>query len=177
MRYLLMCIGMSFSITLLAATPRTEHTYSLAEGELRPAASLADAAWLVGSWHGSAFGKRFEEVWSPPSAGTMVGTFKLFDDSGIEFYEILILEVQDGSLSLKVKHFSADFHAWEEKQDYVNFRLVAKTDSELHFSGISFYRRDANTIDGYIVMRNGDALSEHHLSYQRVPAATVQNTP
>ncbi len=163
MRYLWMCIGMCLSTVLLAATPRTEHTFNLAEGEQRPVATLADAAWLVGSWRGTAFGKQFEEVWNPPSAGTMVGTFKLFDDSGIDFYEILVLEVEDGSLSLKVKHFSAEFHAWEDKQDYVNFRLVAKNDDALHFSGISFYRRDANTIDGYIVMRNGEKLSEHHL--------------
>lgn len=168
MRYLLLCIGICFCTALLAATPRTEHTFGLTEGEPRPVASLADAEWLVGSWRGTAFGKQFEEVWNPPSAGTMVGTFKLFDDSGIDFYEILVLEVQEGSLSLKVKHFSADFHSWEEKQDYVNFRLVGKKENELHFSGISFYRRDANSIDGYIVMRNGDKLNEHHLDYERV---------
>ncbi|MEM8499230.1 MAG: DUF6265 family protein [Pseudomonadota bacterium] len=168
MRYFLMCIGMCLCSTLFAATPRTEHTFGLSEGEQRPAASLKDAEWLIGSWEGTAFGKQFEAVWSPPSAATMVGTFKLFDDSGIDFYEILVLEIQEGALSLKVKHFSAAFHAWEDKQDYVNFRLVAKKDNELHFSGISFYRRSANSIDGYIVMRNGDKLSEHHLDYKRL---------
>jgi hypothetical protein len=151
-----------------AAEPRTENTFQLAEGEERPAATLEDAAWLAGSWTGTAFGKKFEENWNAPSAGSMVGLFKLFDDEGVSFYEILLLTVDEGSLSLKVKHFNADFTAWEEKGDFVNFKLVKLEDDALHFGGISFYRRDANNIDGYIVMKNGEAVTEHHLKYERV---------
>lgn len=68
---------------------------------------------------------------------------------------------------IKVKHFSADFTAWEEKADHVNFRLVKKDDDALHFGGISFYRRGDDSVDGYIVMKNGDEVREHHLKYQR----------
>ena len=151
----------------IAAEPHTEHTFRLSDGETRPAATLEDASWLVGSWTGTGFGQNFEEVWNPPSAGSMVGMFKLMNDEGVSFYEILLLTVEDETLSLKVKHFNADFTAWEEKADYVNFRLVAMEDDALHFGGISFYRRDADTIDGYIVMRNGDSVTEHHLAYKR----------
>ena len=152
---------------ILSAETRTEHTYRLTEGESRPAATLADASWLVGSWSGTAFGKNFEEVWNPPSAGSMVGMFKLFDDEEVAFYEILLMTVEDGSLSLKVKHFNADFTAWEEKADFTEFRLAKIEEDALHFSGISFYRRDDDHIDAYIVMRNGDDVSEHQLVYAR----------
>ena len=164
------------SMTLLAATltsmawaaePRTEHTYQLEPDEARPVATIDDAAWLVGSWTGTAFGGRFEEVWNPPSAGTMIGLFKLYGDEGVSFYEILLLSVEDGSLSLKVKHFNPDFSAWEDKEDYVTFRLVKKEDNALHFGGLSFYKRDDSSMDGYIVMRSGEDVSEHHLRYQR----------
>lgn len=97
----------------------------------------------------------------------MVGLFKLFGEDGVAFYELLLLSVEDGTLSLKVKHFNADFSAWEEKADFVNFRLVKKEDDALHFGGISFYRRDDNSIDGYIVMKSGENVTEHHLQYQR----------
>jgi len=150
-----------------AAEPKTEHTFQLAKGEERPAATIEDASWLVGSWTGTAFGQSFEEVWNPPSAGTMVGFFKLIGDEGVAFYELLLLSVEEGSLSLKVKHFNADFTAWEEKAGYVNFRLVKKEDDALHFGGISFYRRGDDSIDGYIVMKNGDEVVEHHLKYER----------
>ena len=157
----------AFAVAGSAAEPRTEHTFQLAKGEKRPAATIEDAGWLAGSWTGTAFGQRFEEVWNPPSAGTMVGCFKLFGDDGVEFYELLLLSVEDGSLSLKVKHFNADFSAWEEKEDFVYFRLVKMEDDALHFGGLSFYRRDDGSMDGYIVMKNGDELREHHLTYTR----------
>jgi len=150
-----------------SAELRTEHTYQLEPDETRPAATLDDASWLVGSWSGTAFGSQFEAAWNAPSAETMVGLFKLFGDDGVEFYEILLLSVEDGTLSLKVKHFSADFTAWEDKEDYVNFRLLKKEDDALHFGGLSFYRRGDDSIDGYIVMRNGEETTEHHLDYKR----------
>ena len=145
------CLGLA--VTAMAVEPRTEHTFKLSEGESRPSATLADAHWLVGSWHGSAFGQSFEEEWSEPSAGSMIGTFKLLDGDTVTFVELLMLSVEEGSLSLKVRHFNADFTAWEEKDEFVNFRLVSFTDDELHFGGLSFYRRGPDIIDGYIVMK------------------------
>ena len=78
-------IGMILTMVTLVGTawsaePRTEHTYQLAPDETRPAATLDDASWLVGSWSGTAFGGTFEEVWNAPSAGTMIGLFKLYGD-------------------------------------------------------------------------------------------------
>jgi hypothetical protein len=151
----------------MATEPHTEHTFRLSEGESSPAASLEDAAWLVGNWIGTAFGKQFEEIWNPPSAESMIGLFKLFGEDGVAFYELLLLTVEEGTLSLKVKHFNADFSAWEEKGDFVDFRLVKREENALHFSGISFYRRDDHNIDAYIVMRKGEAVSEHQLKYVR----------
>lgn len=160
-------LALIFAAAGWSAEPRTEHTYQLEPDETRPAATLEDASWLVGSWSGTAFGQQFEEVWNAPSAGSMIGLFKLYGDEGVTFYELLQLTVQDGSLSLKVKHFNADFTAWEDKGDFVNFRLVKKDDDALHFGGISFYRRGDDAIDGYIVMRSGEDTREHHLQYQR----------
>ena len=150
-----------------AAEPSTANTFQLADGEEPPEATLEDAAFLVGSWTGTAFGVKFESVWNAPSTGSMVGLFKLFDDDEIGFYELLLLTVEDGTLSLKVKHFSADFSAWEERDEYIDFRLVAKEDDALHFRGLSFYRRGDDNIDGYIVMHNEDGITEHELKYYR----------
>lgn len=150
-----------------AAELRTAHTYALTEDEARPAATITDAAWLAGDWLGTGFGQQIEEVWTPPSAGTMVGLFKLMGEDGVSFYEIMLLDEREGSLSLKVKHFSADFIAWEEKEDFVDFRLVKIEPDALHFGGLSFYRRGPDRIDGYIVMRNGETITERPLVYWR----------
>ena len=155
------------SVLASAAEPRTEHTFALSDGEERPAATLADARFLIGSWAGTAFGEKMEESWSAPTGGSMVGTFKLFDGDEPAMYELMLLTVEDGTLSLKVKHFNADFTAWEDKPDYVNFKLVKLSANELHFGGISFYKRDEDHLDGYIVMRNKDGVTEQHLAYKR----------
>lgn len=148
--------------------PRTANTFALAEGAEPPAATIDDVAWLAGRWEGTGFGKQFEEYWSEPSAGTMVGTFKLMDGDQVDFYELMELAVTDGRLGLKVKHFSNEFVGWEDKPDYVHFKLVALEPGAAHFSGISFYQRGPDTIDAYIVMRYGEELKEEKLSYRRV---------
>ena len=40
------------------------------------------------------------------------------------FQELMALVEVEGSLELWVKHFNADFTGWEEKADFVRFRLV-----------------------------------------------------
>jgi hypothetical protein len=150
-----------------AAESYTEHTFRLAAGEPAPTAMLEDVDWLVGDWIGTAFGQTFEEVWNPPSAGSMVGMFKLIGDEGVEFYELMLLTVDNGTLSLKVKHFNPDFTAWEEKSDFVDFRLVKLERDAIHFSGLSFYKRDGGGFDGYIVLRSDSGVREEKLVYTR----------
>ena len=151
----------------LAQSQHTEHTFKLNDPGNRPAATLEDVSWLVGNWSGEAFGSSFEEGWNPPSAGSMIGFFKLMDGDAVVFYELLLLVEEEGSLSLKVKHFNADFTAWEEKEDYVTFRFIKADEDAVHFSGISFYRIDENTLHGYLVMRTGDEIREEKLVYHR----------
>ena len=151
-----------------AQTTVTEHTVRLDDAENRPAATLDDVSWLVGSWEGEAFGGTFEEVWNPPSLGSMVGFFKFMGDESVAFYELLLLVEEEGSLSLKVKHFNPDFTAWEEKGDYVNFKFVSANDEVIHFSGISFYRVGDDEIHGWIRMKSGETIREEKLVYRRV---------
>ena len=150
-----------------AQSAKTEHTFKLDDVDSRPAASLQDVTWLVGSWAGEAFGSTFEEVWNPPSAGSMQGMWKLLDDDEVVFYELMLLVEEEGSLSLKVKHFNADFTAWEDKQDYVRFRLVKLDENAVHFSGLSFYRIDDNEIHAFITMHHEGTVREEKLVYRR----------
>lgn len=164
----LLALLAGIAIPAFGLEPHTGHTWRLSAGEKAPVATIEQVGWLAGSWRGTAFGKTFEEVWSPPSAGTMVGTFKLMDRDTVEFYELMLLDTRDGTLSLRVKHFNADFTAWEDKPDFVHFKLVGIEDDAVHFSGISFYRRDADHIDGYVVMRSDTGIREEKLTYERL---------
>ena len=148
----------------------TEHTFYLPKEAPMGKGQLKDVAWLVGSWQGTAFGSQFEEVWNPASAGSMVGMWKLFDEKkGVNFYELMLIKQDGDSLVLLVKHFSANFIAWEKKDVFVKFRLVKTEEKAVHFSGLSFYYQSKDKIDGYIVMNHKDgSKTEHKLTYERV---------
>ena len=164
----LVALLLLFPLAVSAAEKQTEHTYRLADGEPHPRATLEDAHWMVGSWAGTAFGKRFEETWNPASAGSMVGMFKLFGDDGVSMYELMVMTVEDGTLSLKIRHFGADFTAWEEKDEDAGLQLVKKEDDALHFGMVSFYRRGEDRIDAYLLFREGDRVVERPLVYERL---------
>ncbi|MDJ0917568.1 MAG: DUF6265 family protein [Woeseiaceae bacterium] len=142
-------------------------TFRLDDSGQRPDATLEDVSWLVGSWDGTAFGQRFEQVWNPGSAGSMVGMFKLYSDDGVNFYELLLLLEVEGSLEIRVKHFTPEFVAWEEKEGYITFPLVGIEDDAIHFSGLSFYRTDEVTMEGYLAMKSESGVREEKLLYRR----------
>jgi len=150
-----------------AQSLRTEHTYKLDNPDSRPPATLEDVSWLAGSWSGEAFGSNFEEVWNPPSASSMVGLWKLMNNGQVVFYELMLLVEEEGSLSLKVKHFNADFTAWETKEDFVRFRFVKVEADAVHFEGISFYRIDENNLHAFIVMKHEGNVREERMVYRR----------
>ena len=84
-------------------------------------ANLESLSWMVGHWQGNAFGGTCEEVWSPASAGTMTGTFKLSVNDEVKFYELMVLSIIDSGPTLRLKHFNADMTGWEEKDKVITF--------------------------------------------------------
>lgn len=162
---LVILIGLFSCTTINADVSETENTFKYVKGTPRIKATLDDAAMLIGSWTGDAFGSKFEEVWNPASNGTMVGMYKLLDEDKVGFYELMLIVEEEGSLSMKVKHFNANFSAWEDKAEYVDFPLVKIEENALHFSGLSFYKISDTQIDAYLVMHGKDKVSEHKLTY------------
>ncbi len=159
-------LGQAGSLT--SPSPYTEHTFHLENAAHAPAASLADVAWLVGSWEGEAFGRRVEEVWAPASGGTMVGLFKLLDDSGTKMYQIAWFVEEGGSLTLKLRHFHADLTAWEAKDEIITFAFVSSTDDAVNFDGLTYHRKGANEFVAYLALRRDGELKEETLTFRRV---------
>ena len=118
-------------------------------------ASIDDFAWLAGHWRGEGFGAEVEEIWSQPLGGTMVGTFRLVKEAGVDFYEIMLIGPVDEGFALRVKHFSGDFTAWEEKADSVDFQLESVEENHAIFKGLTL-KRDGGTLEIKIRMRSKD---------------------
>ena len=122
--------------TGMAQQKATEHTLKLGEGGRSEPASIEGVAWLAGNWKGEGFSGIVEESWSPPLGGTMMEMFRLVNNDKVNFYELMVLEESEGSLVLRVKHFSSEFEAWEEKEESLSFRLVRLGDKQAFFSNL-----------------------------------------
>ena len=160
-------------VTLVLAGPTdlqtaTPNTLRLAPGAAPAAARITDLAWLVGSWTGEGLGGQIDEVWSQPSGGAMVGYFRLVRDGKPVFYEILTLREVDGSVEMRLKHVNPDMTGWEEKNDFVTFKLVKLDATAAYFSGLTFRRVGADLIEGYLALRQNDVVREEKLVYRRV---------
>ena len=93
----------------------TDGDDSFDEGPQRPAHSISELDWLAGRWVGQGLGGDVEEIWSPPSAGSMVGMFPLVDDYKTSFCEFLMIEEKDGLVTLRFKHFNSGYESWERR--------------------------------------------------------------
>ena len=156
------------AMPVLAQKGPTPNTLSMAPGAERPKATIADMAWMQGRWQGEALGGNSEEIWSPPMAGGMMGMYRLVKEGKVVFYEILALVEEEGSLTLKLKHFNADLTGWEEKAEVRTFKLVKLAPNQAHFEGMSFHRLDADNILVYLAIDQKDGTAkEAEFRYRR----------
>jgi len=140
----------------------TANTLKLS-GTVRPKATINDIAWLAGHWKGTALGGVTEEIWSPPMANSMMGSYRLIkNDTLIVFYEIVTITENNGSLTLKLKHFNKDLTGWEEKNEVREFKLVKKEKNKLWFEGMTFEVIDENNFQVFLAIqkRNGEVIEE-----------------
>lgn len=134
------------------------------------APSIDAAAWLAGRWTGEGLGGVMEETWAPPHGGQMVGHFALIVDGEVAFYELMLIDVVETGLRMRVKHFNPDGTAWEERERWVTFEPVSHAPGELVFDALTLRRTGANEMTGVIRLRGRDgAVREEQLRYRRAP--------
>ena len=154
-----------------AAEGPTPNTRSLQPGAERPKVKIEELAWIAGHWRGPAFGGTSEEVWTAPAGGAMLGMFRsLGPDGAVRFYELFTLAEDDqGSLTIRLKHFNPDMTGWEEKDEIVDFPLVALSDDAAWFEGLTFRRAGPDEIQVHLALHGKDGTArEETFRYTRV---------
>ena len=131
--------------------------------------TIDDFAWLGGAWRGEGFGGVCEEIWSQPLAGTMMGSFRLVPNDEVSFYELMVLGEDDVGWSLKVKHFTKDFVAWETKEKSIRFALESIEPNEALFSGLTL-KRDGEALVVKVRMKQSDGAT-------RIASSKSQTNP
>ena len=87
----------------------------------------------------------------------------------VSFYELMVLGEDEEGWSLKVKHFSKEFVAWETKEKSIRFALESVEPNEALFSGLTIKREgDALEVKVRMSQRDGSTgwesirLRRHH---------------
>lgn len=143
------------------ATPRTELTRVAEPGAPRPAASLAELGWLVGTWEGEGIGGAPSmESWSAPVGGTMPGIFVQTDGKGGTMFSEYMQIAPDGeSLVVRLKHFNVDLTGWEEKDRTITFPLIGRSQNALYFNGLTYERSGSDRLTIAVRMHKADGRS------------------
>lgn len=121
---------------------------------------VEDLNWMVGYWTGPGLGGECEEVWMPAVDGHMIGTFRFWQDGKLVFSEFMNL-VQDGeSITMKLKHFSADLTGWEEKEEWTLFKLIELQPNLAFFDGLTIKRTGNEIVFSLNLNQNGKSTIE-----------------
>ena len=158
-------------IPVIAQVKNTDNTLKLSEGQASEKATIADAAWLAGSWRGAGLGGISDETWSRPEGGVIVGTYRLLKDGKPVFYEMMWLQEVEGTLILRLKHFNPDLTGWEEKDKTVDFKFIKKDGKRLYFSGLTYEQASKDELHIYLALRQRDGtLKEEVFRMKRNPS-------
>lgn len=153
------------AVLLSAACAARAQTTPVAPVEV----TIEDAAWLAGRWVGEGFGGQMEEAWAPPVGGQMIGHFRYWREGQPQFYEFLIMDVADGGLRMRLKHFNPDFTTWEEREQWTTFEPVSVGADRIVFNGLTIVRESEDRMVMTIRIRRGETVSEEVLRFARAP--------
>ncbi|TDF39673.1 hypothetical protein EYS14_09210 [Alteromonadaceae bacterium M269] len=164
-----------FSIGLItlsiASTAQTNEPLSntkvFDEGKGSPKAKVENVGWISGHWEGEIWDGRFEEIWSPPLAGSMMASFKYMEEDQVGFYELITIVEEEESLTLRLKHFSSDLSGWEKEDETIDFRLVELKPDTAYFDGYTFKRISNNEMHVFILLENEGETQETQFVFKR----------
>lgn len=169
--------GLLFSVTGMADDRAFRETRAAVEGESPPSASIDELAWLAGSWIGEGLGGVAREFYSPPMGGIITGHFVYQRGESMGFSEILSIAPLGDSLIYRLKHFNPDLTGWEEKDEVIEFPLIAREGDAFFFNGLTV-RKDGD--DGLVVavrLDQGGEVGEAVFRYRRESRDSVHGRP
>ncbi|WP_299129214.1 DUF6265 family protein [uncultured Winogradskyella sp.] len=150
----------------------TFYTVCSQEKTLEP--KLENIAWISGTWHGEAFGGKTEEIWSKPSGGSMMASFKLIVDGKVKFYELEIIREIENSLVLQLKHFDNTLKGWETKNETVDFSLKKITKNKIIFEGMTFEKVSENEMNVYVDIKEGGETENVKFNYKKATTKPIK---
>ncbi len=119
------------------------------------AATLANLAFLKGSWTSNRSGFIIEESWTDAQAGVVLGMSRGVQNGAVRFLRFAVVEQVGDTVVMRFKRYNPDYSSWETDGPSV-MRLAYANDSEAVFeatditsdvSRIIYRKRSDGSID------------------------------
>lgn len=165
-KYIIILLMSIFSIVLYSQEYVSEHIMSVdSTYSFDTTYSVQNLAWISGYWIGEGLGGEVEEVWSAPKNGQMLCLFRY--DAGAEmiFSEHCSMVNTSDGVKFRVRHFNADFTAWEDKEAFVEFPLISMEGQTAYFDGCTIIREGSN-LKIYVYIEHDGSAQEELFEYQ-----------
>ena len=146
--------------TPAAAQAPRDQVRRATEGAAPVPATLAAVAWLVGYWIGAMPEGPVEQIFLPAAVGQMPSFVRATDADGILFYEISNIVARDGTIFLRLRHFTPELVGWEDGSGPSERPLVAREAGNLYFDRASFVRTGADSYTVYFLNMDGEREGE-----------------
>jgi Domain of unknown function (DUF6265) len=113
-----------------------------------------------------------EEYWSKAVGNSMVGTFRVIKSDNSVFYEFWAIEVEDGKVIFKMKHFNHGLVGWEEKNDVIHLVMTVKSERNIVFANsdnsLSLqYERKGDELTGELKRVKAGKIDEDTFHFRR----------
>lgn len=130
-------LGVSATSTEAQASVGAEACGAASSGNGSLAATtIADFAWLQGTWRGEGPGGATAEVhYLAPQAGVIPSVFWLYGDERVMVLETVTLVEEDDGIMLYVRHFTPSLVPWEAERALAQ-RLVAREGDRFTFENL-----------------------------------------
>ena len=118
-----------------------------------PAASVADLAWMTGTWSGPVGGGNvLEENWTAPRAGSIQSLVRMTGPNGTSMVELIVIEEEEGTLRLRLLQWDPGMKPRTEGPSVMTL-------AELGENTVAFQAEEGAVFDRLRYTRDGDTFT------------------
>lgn len=118
-----------------------------------PAASVADLAWMTGTWSGPVGGGNIlEENWTVPKAGSIQSLVRMTGPNGTSMVELIVIEEEEGTLRLRLQQWDPGMKPRTEGPSVMAL-------AEMGENTVAFQAEEGAMFDKLRYTRDGDSFT------------------